>query len=312
MCGVRNVTIVGLLQAAALLTIVFSLLTGLGLAYQSIELFSHFRLQYFTAGILLLAIFVCLEQFAYAGALAAISLFNAALILPWYTAATSSVDGTPITLIHANVHSSNTDYESLIRFIQKENPDIFFLQEVTEQWLTATSPLKHDYPYHYAEPRSGHFGIAAFSKLPFDAIKHIDSPPLGHPTILATVTFAGEPISLISTHPSIPVSPALYKSRNEQLASIADLANELPGKVVLMGDFNASIWDQRLRTLEIDSGLKNARSGFGILPTWPTYFAPAMIPIDHVLVSEKITVSDIRTGENIGSDHLPLIVTLNF
>jgi endonuclease/exonuclease/phosphatase family metal-dependent hydrolase len=35
-----------------------------------------------------------------------------------------------------------------------------------------------------------------------------------------------------------------------------------------------------------------------------------MIPIDHCLVSPDIDVLRMRTGRNIGSDHLPIIVDM--
>jgi endonuclease/exonuclease/phosphatase family metal-dependent hydrolase len=35
-----------------------------------------------------------------------------------------------------------------------------------------------------------------------------------------------------------------------------------------------------------------------------------MIPIDHCLVSSDIRVITLRTGRNIGSDHLPIIVDM--
>jgi hypothetical protein len=56
------------------------------------------------------------------------------------------------------------------------------------------------------------------------------------------------------------------------------------------------------------------------IPTWPTEakFSPIkpplswllLIPIDHFLISPEIKVLDIRTGANVGSDHLPLIADL--
>ncbi|WP_333196742.1 hypothetical protein [Microcoleus sp. S28C3] len=56
--------------------------------------------------------------------------------------------------------------------------------------------------------------------------------------------------------------------------------------------------------------LRNARSGFGILPTWPTFMPLAYIPIDRFLVRQEIDVLKINTDRYVGSDHLPLITDL--
>ena len=52
-----SVNIVGLLQAAAVLTVIFSLLTGIDISHPGFELFTHFRLQYFVVSVFLLAVF---------------------------------------------------------------------------------------------------------------------------------------------------------------------------------------------------------------------------------------------------------------
>jgi endonuclease/exonuclease/phosphatase (EEP) superfamily protein YafD len=309
------VSIVGLLQVAAILTVVFSLLTGLNIPHRNIELFSHFRLQYLVVSVLLLLVFAFLRSYVYVIPLAVAAIFNAALVLPIYFSDSSAGDmsageGSPLKLIHANVLSSNIEFERLLEFVAAEDPDMIFLQEVTANWVEGTASLLKDYPNSYTEPRTGNFGISVFSKIPFDSIRHVDSPPLNYPTILATISIGDEQISMISSHPTIPVSGRLYEARNEQLASMAEMVNQAPGRVILLGDFNSSIWCAQFRQLEKSTGLKNVRRGFGVMPTWPTYLPFAMIPIDHALVSKSISVSEVRTGANIGSDHLPLIITV--
>lgn len=305
-----KVTVIGLLQAATVLTVLFSFVTGFDLPHRNIELFSHFRLQYFVVSLLLLIVFAVLRSPLYSAALLATTVFNASFILPWYLGDVPRTTGAELKLLHLNVHSTNTDYQRVVAFIDKEQPDVVFLQEVTDEWLLGTRELLKQYPFSYSEPRIGNFGIALFSKIPFDSVQHVDSPPLGYPTIIATLTVDDETITLISSHPTIPLGKRLYDARNEHLASLAGLVDAAAGKVVLIGDFNASLWCTHYRQLETSTGLRNVRYGLGILPSWPTLMPFAKIPIDHALVSDGIGIKEARIGKGVGSDHLPLIATI--
>jgi endonuclease/exonuclease/phosphatase (EEP) superfamily protein YafD len=262
--------------------------------------------------VLLVLVFAALKDPKFSLALLMIAIFNGVFIVNWYLPAKSeSGGGQNLKLMHANVLASNNQYQKLLDLVTEEDPDMVFLQEINNDWLAGITSLRSEYPYYYTEPRAGNFGIAVFSKLPFDSVLHVDSPPLGYPTITATVSIDDKDIALISSHPTIPLGTKLHAARNEQLESLAERVQSADTPVVLLGDFNASVWDPRYRNLEQSTGLLNTRRGFGVLPTWPTFMPFAMIPIDHVLVSEGIGVIDMRTGNGIGSDHLPLIVTLS-
>jgi endonuclease/exonuclease/phosphatase (EEP) superfamily protein YafD len=104
----------------------------------------------------------------------------------------------------------------------------------------------------------------------------------------------------------------LFLLRNAQLQEAAMTMRQLPEPKILIGDLNTTVWSPYFSQLVEESGLRDARKGFGVVPTWPTDFpTPLMrIPIDHCLVSRDIRVVNIGAGPRVGSDHLPLIVDL--
>lgn len=304
-----RVTLTGLLQAAAVITVAFSVGTLLPIDHFAIQLFTHFRLQYLVVSLGLLLLFKYLRSPWLTGAIAAGVVLNAVLVLPWYVGEDETSGGVELKLLHANVLSSNTEYDRLIRLLDTEAPDLVMLQEVSPDWLVALDELRADYPYSYAEAREGNFGIALFSRVPLRSVSHFDSPPFGYPTIVASLDIDGQVLHFIGTHPMIPVSGTFYDARNEQLAGVARLLGKQAEPKILVGDLNLSQWDINYKRLEQQGGVRNARKGFGILPTWPVFMPFAMIPIDHVLVSETISVTGFYSGPRIGSDHLPLVVT---
>ena len=306
----RRITFAGLAQAAGVLTIAVSLLTLLTANNHALQLFSHFRLQYFVVAILLTILFVVLRDRRYAVLLFATAFINGAHVLPWYFDEPYDTGGRGLKLLNANVLSTSAEYDKLFALVDREQPDVIVLQEISPAWAEQLERLEAQYPYRVVEARDGNFGIALLSRFPLASAATVDSEPLGFPTIVATIDVGGRALQLVATHPMIPLGRRNFDDRNEQLVSVANLLRRTTGPRVLVGDLNTSLWDVNYKYLEAWTGLRNARRGFGVVPTWPTFFPFAMIPIDHILVSDQVGVTDVRTGPGIGSDHLPLIAAL--
>ncbi len=195
--------------------------------------------------------------------------------------------------------------------------------ENIEAWIKPLNSLNDLLPYSIFEANPpGILGIAVYSKLP---LKNASIHFFGlhkNPSILANLNINGQDISLIAIHPP-PPKPVSFQDRNKQLDEISQYVKSLSNPVVMIGDFNTTMWSHYYKKLVSDTGLRNASKGFGIIPTWPratTYSAYSRIPsailwllsvpIDQCLISPEIKVLKIRSGVNVGSDHLPLIADL--
>jgi endonuclease/exonuclease/phosphatase (EEP) superfamily protein YafD len=308
---INRIRLNSLLQAAAVITVFFSLVTFLPIDHFALQLFTHFRLQYLVIALLLLVYFAFNRQGWYVLVLAIVTAANTWTVAPWYTGYTAKPGDQTLDVLLANVLSTNTQYQRLFDLLETEDPDLVVLLEVSPHWLQALVELRNDYPWSYAEAREGNFGIAVFSRMPLVSASHVDSPPLGFPTIIASVDVGGELLQLVSTHPMIPVTAATYEARNQHLEHIASLLGERRGRKLLVGDLNMTMWDTNYSPFAARTGLINARQGYGVLASWPTWLPFAMIPIDHIMMSDDIGVEDIRRAGHIGSDHLPLIVRLS-
>ena len=313
MSGVRRFvsSLQGLLQAGAVLTTVFSVATVFDGLHQYLELFSHFKLQYLAAAALLAVFFLIARDRRYLALMAVVSLLNAWYVVPWYLPQPDTTRTSPsFTVLLANVQHRNGEHSKLTALLSKQRPDLVFLLEVSDGWAQHVDQLK-DYPHRHVVPDDGAFGIALLSRVPLTAVETVDSPPFSFPTIVASAAIDGQVVTFTATHPAPPIGGRYYAGRNAQLAHIAELVDEQSGPRLLIGDLNTTMWGANYRKLIGRTGLRDARQGFGVLPTWPTHIPIAYIPIDHCLVSNELEVVTIRTGPRIGSDHLPLIVTLS-
>jgi endonuclease/exonuclease/phosphatase (EEP) superfamily protein YafD len=294
------------------LTCAVSLLGWIPGEFVYFELSTHFRPHYVALLLGGCLWFCALRQFRHALLLLLCLLPNAASVLPLYLPEEPAPgEGvTPLRLLLANVHSSNTQHERVLDLIRGADADVVILLEVNARWLDALQPIEADYPQRLKDGREDNFGIALYSRLPFDDLELWLLGAARVPTLVGTLLHAGEPVTIIATHPVPPIGSEMFDLRNEQLRSVAALAKSMP-RCVVIGDLNTTPWSPFFGQLERDSGLRNVRRGFGILATWPVGIGLLGIPLDHCLVSPSIHVADVRLGQEIGADHLPLLVDLH-
>jgi len=213
-------------------------------------------------------------------------------------------------------------FDRVLDCIRRHDPDLVVLEEVDARWMADLESLHLTYPHILAEPRGDNFGIALFSKLPFQQSEIVWPGEARVPSLLAKCKVGNQDLTVLGTHSLPAVGARGWALRNNQLVAIPPLlAREANGSepVLLLGDLNASPWCPAFRRLVRETGLCDSGRGFGVQPTWPTpmYLSSAKalllsIPIDHCLVSPDLHVTKRMIGEDIGSDHLPLIVDVAF
>ena len=238
---------------------------------------------------------------------------NGIAVYPWYVSDQSHLSGSPepeLRLLFSIVHILNEQHEKLIELVETEQPDVLVLQEISSRWVRSLETAGLSLPHKHLVPRNDSFGIGIFSRIPIHMSEVIHFGK-SYPSILAVLEIGGERVTILTMHPPPPVSEQAAASRNEQLQAAASYFREIQTPKLIIGDLNTTMWSRNYTRFVRESELKNARRGFGILPSWPTYFPPMYIPIDHCLVSHDMTVVDFRTGNDVGSDHLPLIADLS-
>jgi len=299
----------GLVTSAGFVLCAATLLGFLGRFWWLLDLFSHFRVQYFVG----LAVLGLILLFSRRGITATLFLLLAAInlaqVLPLYFGAPSAKMSASATtrLMLINVNAQAGDPARVRETVRESAPDILVLEEVDERWITELSDLHDTYPHSVVEPREDDFGVALFSKLPLLQSEVVFIGSAGVPSIDATVEHAGEPLRILATHPLPPGGRDYSAWRNEQLRLLAGMA-DASRPFLLVGDLNTTPWNFHFRRLLADSGLRDSAEGFGIQPSWPTFNPLFWIPLDHVLHSPHIVIKARTTGPDVGSDHYPVVV----
>jgi endonuclease/exonuclease/phosphatase (EEP) superfamily protein YafD len=302
----------GIFLIGTVLLILLSLAGYFGLFNRYLELTSHFKLQYLIVSFCPFFFFLLRRHNLGFSISLFCLLINLYEIAPWYLPSSWGIannsEAQQIRVFQSNVDKYSNNYDRVISLARKEKPDLAVFLEVGKTGAKKLEVLKDILPYSIAHQDVKIDGAAIYSKLPLlnTSIKSLGG---GRKSILADVLIQKKLISVIAVHPSQALGKIYFEERNRQLVGIADYVAKVKNPLVV-GDFNVTMWSPYYKRFVSTAKLRNARKGFGILPSWHTSYPLLSIPIDHCFVRDNIKVLKIRIGRNVGSDHLPVITDL--
>ena len=212
-----------------------------------------------------------------------------------------------VSIAHFNVLKLNTSFDKTISAALASEADFISFNEVSPKWATALeSALCDQYPYHHTQLASNNsFGIAIFSKKPLHnvAVHYWGTDEI--PSITGEVQFVGSSVHFVAAHTIPPMTKHYYTIRNNHLHAIKDYLAEIEGSKILLGDLNAVSWSEPLIALREENKLKDSRQSW--LPTFPSWFSLAAIPIDHIFYSQDMNCTEFYTIKSTDRDHYGVV-----
>ncbi|MEB3281421.1 MAG: endonuclease/exonuclease/phosphatase family protein [Lyngbya sp.] len=287
------------------------------------QLLDHLRVQ--LSLILLLAILLSGIKYRFWSLAFSLPLFlNLLLILPLFIRPAQNINAVKanntaqnsLQLLHLNIDRNNTNYTPTLQYLDQQNADLIFLQEVTPAWLNQIESNLSRYRVVESRPLKNSHGVAFLvptnlpPSLPIKNTEILHFPSNSERPMIATEIEWNQPLSILSLHVTRPRNQGTTNYQKKELDGVAAWSQQQQNQgnqVIIIGDFNLTPWSIRFRQFLQAANLINSQRGFGLQPTWLAGLPPfMMIAIDHAVHSEDIIILDRKIGSKLGSDHLPL------
>ena len=230
-------------------------------------------------------------------------------------AATDQDPDRRVRLYSVNVLQDNRDYHRVLDQIADEDPDLVAVLETDGPWIAALAPLRERYPYYREVPIDNFYGLAVYSRLPWRRPRVHELVDKDIPSFFATLELPSkDTFNLYVVHPTPPSPTENPESteRDAELLMVADsvAANDIAS--VMMGDMNDVAWSHSSRLFKRISGLMDPRIGRGPYNTFSTANWLVRWPLDYIFHTDNFTLHRIDRLPDIGSDHYPIIVELQY
>jgi endonuclease/exonuclease/phosphatase (EEP) superfamily protein YafD len=304
------------LATFAVIVTAFATLAALGARLNwFLELFAHFAVQYLLLLVVAAAVCLALRRWRWALLALVVAVPSALAVAPYVPGLIRArarppapLAALPVSLIAMNLLYRRQDTAATRAYLEQQSADLLILSEITPRWREQLRELERTYPYFAIRTRLNAWGIAVYSKYPFQTVEDLDLGDDLSSHLRVVVQLPGGPAEVYAVHLASPQRPHRARQRNTQFRRLAErLAAADPGvPKIVAGDFNSTPFSPYFQDLLRDAGLRDGRRPFGLHVTWPMWPVPLWIPIDHCLVSHDVIVTRVATGPATGSDHLPV------
>ena len=226
------------------------------------------------------------------------------------TSATCRIDA-GVSILVANVLQDNTDHASLLRLVERHDPDLLLVLETNARWRDALAPLQARYPHRVEQPQPNTYGLLFYAKLPLENpqvrfLLQDDVPSIRTGVVLPS----GERFTFYGVHPRPPHPGHSSAPRDAELVMVAREVRTLNGPAVVAGDLNDVAWSRTTTLFQKISGLLDPRIGRGLYPTFNAKWPLLRWPLDHIFFSDDFLLGRLERLPYIGSDHFPILISL--
>jgi endonuclease/exonuclease/phosphatase (EEP) superfamily protein YafD len=220
-----------------------------------------------------------------------------------------------LRVLTSNVLGSNRQSQKLLDLVAETAPDIVVTLESNAWWEEQLDQLESTYPYTVKCPLENLYGMHVYSRLPLTNSR-IDYLVESHvPSIHTCVSLrSGHKVLAHFLHPS-PPNPEFNEQSTErdvELVLVAKQVAKHDQPTIVCGDLNDVAWSSTTRLFRKLSGLLDPRVGRGMYNTFHVDWWFMRWPLDHLFHSAHFTLNDLRRLPSIGSDHFPLLTSLQF
>jgi endonuclease/exonuclease/phosphatase (EEP) superfamily protein YafD len=217
------------------------------------------------------------------------------------------------TLLVSNVRMDNDDKDSFHVLVEKYNPDILLINEPDQDWAASISKLDDAFPYSIKYPLDNTYGMMLLSKLPLteSSVNFLVKDSI--PSIFTRITLpTGNIFDFYGVHPEPPKPGTDTYERDTELLIIGKKIKENKNPTIVAGDLNDVGWSSTSKLFRKYSGLVDPREGRGLFNTYSVNLPLLRYPLDHIFYSGDFGLLNLKKLEDIGSDHFPLLIGLNY